>query len=102
MFHSEFSKKDTHFRAACAAVGLAPSSRQASKFRRGFGLAYEQGRKARPVPVVVIEPVIEEPVEVEDLNLLTCKVLRERLDTAGIKVKSKARKAELIAALQEG
>ena len=98
MFHSEFAEKDVHFRAACQRVGLTPSSRQASKFRRGFGLAYEQGRKAKPVPVVVIE----EPVEVEDLNLLTCKVLRERLDTAGIKVKSKARKAELIAALQEG
>ncbi len=96
MFHAEFSKKDTHFRAACAAVGLAPSSRQASKFRRGFGLAYEQGRKGKPAPVE--EPVIE----IEDLSLLTCKVLRERLDTAGIKVKSKARKAELIAALQEG
>jgi hypothetical protein len=102
MFHSEFAEKDVHFRAACQRVGLTPSSRQASKFRRGFGLAYEQGRKAKPVPVVVEEPVIEEPVEIEDLSLLTCKVLRERLAAAGIKVKSKARKAELIAALQEG
>jgi len=32
------------FRKACKAVGIEPTRRQASKFRKGRGLAYTEGR----------------------------------------------------------
>ena len=46
MTNTEFSKNDSAFKAACEAVGIAPSARQASKWRMGFGLAFSKGRKA--------------------------------------------------------
>lgn len=33
---------DKHFRKACEIAGIEPTRRQASKFRRGFGLAHVQ------------------------------------------------------------
>lgn len=41
--HREFAKHNDKFRAACKAVDIKPSNRQASKWRRGLGSA----RKAK-------------------------------------------------------
>lgn len=38
--NTQIRKSDT-FRAACEKVGISPTQRQASKFRRKRGLAYE-------------------------------------------------------------
>ena len=35
-----FAQTDTPFRAACRAAHIEPTRRQASKFRRGEGLAF--------------------------------------------------------------
>ena len=35
----EFAEQNAQFRAACEAVGLEPTSRQAGKWRRGEGAA---------------------------------------------------------------
>jgi hypothetical protein len=86
MFNIEFSKTNKAFRAACERVGTEPTSRQASKYRSGMGIAYSLGRPAA-------QPK-------EDLSSLTCKALRQRCADRGIKVASKARKADLIAALE--
>ena len=45
MTNIEFAKNDSAFKAACEAVGLKATSRQASKWRMGFGLAFTKGRK---------------------------------------------------------
>jgi hypothetical protein len=45
MTNIEFSKNDSSFKAACKAVGLPATSRQASKWRMGTGLAFARGRK---------------------------------------------------------
>jgi len=86
VFNFEFAQKDKAFRSACERVGIKPNRRQASKYRSGRGIAYSLGRAA--------------PQPKEDLSLLTCKALRTRLEAQGIKVASKARKADLIAALE--
>lgn len=39
-----FAKSDGKFVEACSKVGLKPSRRQASKWRRGKGLAWKDGR----------------------------------------------------------
>lgn len=38
-----FAEKNKEFRKACAAVRLNPGPRQASKWRRGNGLAWQKG-----------------------------------------------------------
>jgi len=38
--NKKFAEMDLLFRACCAWVQLPPTSRQASKFRRGLGRAY--------------------------------------------------------------
>ncbi len=86
MFNFDFAKTDKAFRAACERVGTEPTRRQASKYRSGMGIAYSLGRSA--------------PKPKEDLSLLTCKALRQRCADQGIKVASKARKADLIASLE--
>jgi hypothetical protein len=41
MTNKEFAEKDEAFKEACAKVNLPATKRQASKWRRGFGLAYK-------------------------------------------------------------
>lgn len=41
----QFSKEDQNFRNACEKAGVEPTMRQASKYRRKTGKAYNQGRK---------------------------------------------------------
>ena len=41
MTNKEFAKTDPKFRAACERAGIEPTARQASKYRRGFGLAFQ-------------------------------------------------------------
>ena len=36
-----FAENDAHFKRACLAGGIEPTTRQASKFRRGRGLAFK-------------------------------------------------------------
>lgn len=38
--NEQFAKQDENFKAACEAVGVAPSGRQASKYRNKQGKAY--------------------------------------------------------------
>ena len=40
MTNKEFSTQNTEFQAKCAAVGIPPTPRQASKYRAKRGLAY--------------------------------------------------------------
>lgn len=42
--HREFAKRDAGFGAACNAVGLPATKRQASKYRRHMGRAWKEGR----------------------------------------------------------
>ncbi len=42
--NAEYANTVSYFREACARVGIAPTARQASKWRRRRGLAYTQGR----------------------------------------------------------
>jgi len=44
--NKEFSEQDKVFRMACELASLPPSVRQASKFRRGKGLAFPRKIKA--------------------------------------------------------
>jgi hypothetical protein len=37
--HAQYAKTNAHFIEKCKAVGVAPTKRQASKFRRGLGRA---------------------------------------------------------------
>jgi hypothetical protein len=39
MTNREFAKSDENFHKACATAGIAPTLRQASKYRRGLGAA---------------------------------------------------------------
>jgi hypothetical protein len=41
MTNTEFAEKDREFRAACERAGIPPSKRQASKWRLGFGKAWD-------------------------------------------------------------
>lgn len=43
--NADFALSDPDFQAACKCVGLEPTRRQASKYRRETGLAYEAERK---------------------------------------------------------
>ena len=38
-----FSNTDQNFKNACDAAGVKPTRRQASKFRKGYGLAFTKG-----------------------------------------------------------
>lgn len=38
--NAAFAEKDSGFRDACEKAGIPPTKRQASKYRRGFGMAY--------------------------------------------------------------
>lgn len=51
-----FADSDENFRAACAAAGIPPTRRQASKFKLGFGRAYEAWRDLRHSNGKVVEP----------------------------------------------
>ena len=46
MTNNEFSKKNEVFKKACLLANIPTSSRQASKFRRNKGLAYDQRYEA--------------------------------------------------------
>jgi hypothetical protein len=37
----EFARSDENFHRACTAAGIEPTTRQASKFRLGFGKAWQ-------------------------------------------------------------
>jgi predicted HicB family RNase H-like nuclease len=41
ILNREFAKSDENFIKACEKAGVQPTRRQASKFRRGFGLAFK-------------------------------------------------------------
>ena len=41
MTHKEFAIKDKEFRKACKLAGIAPTTRQAGKYRSCKGLAYQ-------------------------------------------------------------
>ena len=41
MTNREFAAKDSCFKECCSKVGVEPTSRQAGKFRRKKGLAYQ-------------------------------------------------------------
>jgi len=45
MTNKEFAERDKAFRAACEKVGIPPTTRQASRWRRKRGLAWEAVRK---------------------------------------------------------
>jgi hypothetical protein len=90
MFNIDFAKADSIFRSACDAVGTPATSRQAGKWRRATGIAFNHGRG--------IAAKASQPKE--DLTSLTCKALRQRCAAQGIKVTSKARKTDLITALR--
>tara|TARA_Y100000310_G_scaffold260965_1_gene270120 strand:+ start:125 stop:412 length:288 start_codon:yes stop_codon:yes gene_type:complete len=94
MFNIDFANADPIFRAACDVVGTPPTARQAGKWRRSTGIAFNHGRG------MAIKLVTTAPIPREDLTSLTCKALRQRCSDRGIKVASKARKADLIAALE--
>ena len=40
VFNREFAKTDEQFKAACEKAGVQPTPRQASKYRRKMGRAY--------------------------------------------------------------
>lgn len=40
MTNREYAEKDKAFKEACKRAGINPTTRQASKYRRGKGLAY--------------------------------------------------------------
>jgi hypothetical protein len=80
--NARFASDDFTFRMACDRAGLPATKRQAGKYRRGQGQAFAN----RPTAV--------------DLGTLTCVKLREACKRSGIAVASKARKADLIAALR--
>ena len=42
--NKEFAAEDGNFRAACAKVGVEPTTRQASKFRNRKGIAWKGGK----------------------------------------------------------
>ena len=44
MTNREMAATDKAFRAACAAAGVEPTKRQASKFKRGLGQASRAAR----------------------------------------------------------
>jgi hypothetical protein len=90
MFNIDFAKADSIFRSACDAVGTPATSRQAGKWRRSTGIAFNHGRG---IAVKAAQPK-------EDLSSLTCKALRQRCAEQAIIVVNKARKADLIAALE--
>jgi|LWDU01.1.fsa_nt_gi hypothetical protein len=46
MTNREFSEKNVEFRAACEAIGIPATSRQAAKWRRGEGSARKHHRTA--------------------------------------------------------
>jgi hypothetical protein len=56
MTNLEFSRKNEEFKAACEAVGLPATKRQASKWQRQCGRAYVEGRKL----VKVEEPNVQD------------------------------------------
>jgi len=45
MTNRQFAKTNGEFQKACKQVGLEPTTRQASKWRRKLGLAWKEGRK---------------------------------------------------------
>lgn len=47
MTNQDFSQTDKSFLEACKRAGIAPSRRQASKFRLGFGKAYQSRPNTR-------------------------------------------------------
>ena len=40
--NAHFASNNKEFKKACKEAGVKPTSRQASKFRRGMGKAYQQ------------------------------------------------------------
>jgi len=44
MTNAKFAGTNEQFKEACKAAGVAPTSRQASKYRRKMGKAYKEGR----------------------------------------------------------
>jgi|14BtaG_2_1085337.scaffolds.fasta_scaffold18336_3 hypothetical protein len=81
--NNDFASSNPQFRAACEAVGIPATRRQAGKYRTRRGLAYTSGRPS-----------------VTDLSSLTNAVLRQRCTQAGLAFKSKDVKATLVAILR--
>ncbi len=81
--NNDFASSNPQFRAACENVGIAPTGRQAGKYRTRRGLAWATGRPS-----------------VTDLSSLTNAVLRTRCAEGGLTFKSKDRKADLVAILR--
>ena len=81
--NNAFARSNPQFRAACEAVGIPATRRQAGKYRTRRGIAYTSGRPS-----------------VADLGRLTNAVLRQRCAQAGLTFKSKDRKADLVAILR--
>ncbi len=48
MTNQEFAKTDSDFKAACNLAGTAATSRQASKWRMGRGIAYKTWEISKP------------------------------------------------------
>ena len=82
MTNNVFASTDFCFSLACERAGIPATGRQAGKYRTRRGAAWAH----RPTAT--------------DLNSLTVPKLREAAKRSGIKVASKARKAEIIAALR--
>ena len=99
--NAAFAKTDAAFREACEQAGIEPTIRQASKFRRGFGLAFTT-RKSQPAPAVPTPaPAVEPEPETVDLATLAVAALRTLARERGATGYSKLRKAELLALLSE-
>ena len=81
--NNDFASSNSTFRAACENVGIAPTGRQAGKYRTRRGIAYTSGRPS-----------------VTDLSRLTNAVLRTRCTQAGLPFKAKDVKATLVAILR--
>lgn len=45
MNNRDFAATDSEFREACKRAGIPPTQRQASKFRLGFGVAWNNRRR---------------------------------------------------------
>lgn len=45
LYNRDFAKDNPTFKLACEAAGVQPTKRQASKYRRGIGRAFEASKR---------------------------------------------------------
>ena len=57
----QFAKENKVFKKACKEVGIPPTRRQASKWRRNMGLAYKKGRQTMPDELTPWEETLDDP-----------------------------------------